>query len=121
MKAPAERWRCARRHLLRGTLSGREAEERIDAMLRRQRPGDALVGMKLPAALRQVIVDAGSAIQSASAAAPAAIAAMSKRPSGCGRRPGFMRTSQLRVKLGTMRPPISMMRTITAAIARRGP
>ena len=38
---------------------------------------------------------------------------MSKRPNGTGRRPGFSRASQLRVKLGTMRPPISVISITT--------
>lgn len=42
-------------------------------------------------------------------------------PEGAGRRPGFSRTSQLRVKLGTMRPPTSMMRATAAAMPSRCP
>ncbi len=45
---------------------------------------------------------------SASASPAAESANASKRENGAGRRPGLLRTSQLRVKLGTMRPPISI-------------
>jgi hypothetical protein len=44
---------------------------------------------------------------------------MSKRANGTGRRPGFSRTSQLRVKLGMMRPPISEISSTTTAIPPR--
>ena len=44
---------------------------------------------------------------------------VSKRPNGTGRRPGFSRTSQLRVKLGTMRPPISAISSTTTAMPAR--
>ena len=45
----------------------------------------------------------------------------SKVPNGAGRRPGFSRTSQLRVKLGMMRPPTSMISIMVAAIPKRMP
>jgi hypothetical protein len=43
----------------------------------------------------------------------------SKRSKGAGRGPGRCRASQLRVKLGTMRPPIKPTRAITSATAKR--
>ena len=46
---------------------------------------------------------------------------MSKRPNGTGKRPGFSRTSQLRVKLGMMRPPISEISNTTTAMPMRMP
>ena len=48
-----------------------------------------------------------------------AITTMSKRPNGTGSRPGFSRASQLRVKLGTIRPPISVISMITTASPTR--
>ena len=44
-----------------------------------------------------------------------------KRPNGAGSRPGFSLASQLRVKLGTMRPPISITSRIVAAMPSRIP
>ncbi len=58
-------------------------------------------------------------IQSTSATALATMTIASKRPNGTGRRPGFSRASQLRVKLGTMRPPISVISITTAASPTR--
>ena len=43
----------------------------------------------------------------------------SKRPKGLGMRPGLPRASQLRVKLGTTRPPISVISRMTAATPAR--
>jgi len=45
----------------------------------------------------------------------------SKRLNGAGSRPGFSRTSQLRVKLGVMRPPISEISNTTTAMPIRMP
>ena len=66
-----------------------------------------------------VLVSLGATIQNTSATAPKATASMSKRANGIGSRPGFSRTSQLRVKLGMMRPPISEIRRTTTAIPTR--
>jgi hypothetical protein len=63
----------------------------------------------------------GAAIQAASATAPRRIAATSQRSAGAGSAPGFMRASQLRVKLGMMRPPISVISRISAARPMRTP
>src|SRR5215831_13009633 len=52
----------------------------------------------------------GIAIQIASASALTPSATASKRENGRGSRPGLFRTSQLWVKLGTIRPPISMIK-----------
>ena len=59
------------------------------------------------------------AIHSAIAPTLAAIVATSKRPSGAGKRPGLARASQLWVKLGTMRPPTSVIRMTMAPIPAR--
>ena len=64
----------------------------------------------------------GAAIQAAKAKRRASrIAAMSQRSAGAGSAPGFMRASQLRVKLGMMRPPISEISRISAARPMRTP
>jgi hypothetical protein len=63
----------------------------------------------------------GCAVHSASIAALQPITATSKRPNGVGSRPGFSRTSQLRVKLGIIRPPITTMSKTIAAMPMRAP
>src|SRR5579872_5821917 len=47
------------------------------------------------------------------------IAMASNRPKGVGSRPGPRRASQLRVKLGTMRPPIKLTSVTTSAMPAR--
>ena len=61
----------------------------------------------------------GAAIQSNSAAALAATVMRSNRPNGLGIRPASRRASQLRVKLGTTRPPTSEINRTIAAIPNR--
>ena len=61
------------------------------------------------------------AIQNTSANALTPIVAASYRENACGSRPGLFLASQLWVKLGTMRPPTSMINPIRAAIAIRMP
>ena len=61
----------------------------------------------------------GKQHQANSATAETAIAATSKRSTGAGRRPGFSRASQFRVKLRTIRPPMIMMSRIAADMPRR--
>ena len=60
-------------------------------------------------------------IQNTSAMAPTAMVSMSKRANGTGSRPGFSFTSQLRVKLGMMRPPIREISSTTTAMPTRIP
>ena len=62
---------------------------------------------------------AGTAIQIASAMLLAAIARASNRPNGTGIRPSGRRASQLRVKLGTIRPPIRPTSVTTSAMPAR--
>ena len=50
-----------------------------------------------------------------------AIDIISNLPKADGRRPGFRRVSQLRVKLGTTRPPIMTINMMAAAIPSRVP
>jgi len=64
---------------------------------------------------------AGALIQPSNANALVAIVTKSKRENGTGRRPGLLRASQLLVKLGTMRPPIKEMSSMTAAMPSRLP
>jgi hypothetical protein len=65
---------------------------------------------------RPVSLLSGRKAHAASAAAERAIATMSNRLNGTGRRPGFSRASQLRVKLGMMRPPMIVISRIAAPI-----
>ena len=61
----------------------------------------------------------GRMTQARRASALSPIVIMSKRPNGVGRRPGPRLASQLRVKLGMTRPPISAIRVITTAMPAR--
>ena len=63
----------------------------------------------------------GVMIQVTSANALMTIATMSNCENGTGNRPGLLRVSQLLVKLGTIRPPISEIIRMTAAMAMRVP
>ena len=60
-------------------------------------------------------------IQNTNAMAPTATLSMSKRANGTGSRPGFSLTSQFRVKLGMIRPPISEISSTTTAMPARMP
>ncbi|MGY4356519.1 hypothetical protein ACVW0J_003012 [Bradyrhizobium sp. i1.7.7] len=66
-----------------------------------------------------VTVFSGATIHAISANALNPIIAPSKRPNGTGRRPGLNLTSQLRVKLGMMRPPISEISSTTTPMPTR--
>ncbi len=63
----------------------------------------------------------GSTHHKASVTALNRITATSKRANGTGSRPGFSRTSQLRVKLGIMRPPMTAISSTVAAMPTRLP
>jgi hypothetical protein len=62
-----------------------------------------------------VIAPSGNPTQSNSETRLTAIEATSKRENGAGNRRFSWRASQLRVKLGTTRPPTSVARVMTAS------
>ena len=61
----------------------------------------------------------GTMLHAIMAQTPATIAMASKRPKGTGSRPGSRRASQLRVKLGTIRPPITQTSVTTRPMPAR--
>ena len=86
-------------------------------------PSSEPSGLHRGAAIKATPVTAasGNPTQSASEARLTAIETTSKRENGAGNRPFSWRASQLRVKLGTMRPPTSEISMMMAAIPIRMP